>query len=824
MESFFQDVKQSLRMFWQSRGFTAAAVAALALGIGANTAIFSVVNAVLLVPVPFPEPGRLVMLQARSPQGTNPGGSPAKFQHWREQTTVLKDVAAFRTGVMNYTGGAFPEQLRSGQVSADFFKLFGVKTAIGRTFSAAEDLPQGDKVAILSFQTWTRRFDSDPNIIGKTISLSSNPYVVIGVIDGSVDFRTLFNPPEVWTAFQFDPNTKDQGHYFRVAGRLADGVSLEQANARLQLSSQDFNTKFPRALGQGVYFAAQPIKEAVVSNVRSSLMVLVGAVSFVLLIACANVANLLLVRATGRRREIAVRAAIGAGRGRLIRQLLTESVMLSLAGGVLGSILGVVGIRALLAVNTAGLPRVGQDGALVGLDWRVLLFTLAVSVGTGILFGLIPAFSGSRADLSATLKESSGRSGTGFRQNKARSVLVVVEVSLALILLIGSALLIRTAVALGGVDPGFDVRNVIAMRMSLTGPRFQTAAGVEQMVHDGVERVKNLPGVVAASATCCVPLAGGYGLPFVIPGRALPADNPFHGGGSWVTISPGYFDVFKIPVKRGRAFTDQDTAQSPPVVIINETLARRFFENANPLDHRLVIGRGVMREFASEGERQIIAVVGDVRDGGLNNDPGPMMYIPQAQVPDAANALNVNLTPISWVVRTQGDPVSVSQAIQNELRQASGLPVSNVQTLSEIVAASTSRQRFNMWLMTVFGGCALLLAAIGIYGLMAYSVQQRTQEIGIRLALGAQTAQVKRMVVFQGMLLAVVGLAIGLGVSFWLATYLTSFSSTLYGVRARDPLVFIGVPLILTAVALLAVWIPAQRASRVDPIIALRYE
>jgi len=505
IESFVQDIKQSVRMFWQSRGFTAAAVAALALGIGANTAIFSVVNAVLLVPVPFPDPNNIVALQARAPQGTNGGGSPAKFMHWREQTTVLKDVAAFRTGVMNYTGGAFPEQLRSGQVSADFFRLFGVKTVLGRTFSPEEDRPQGEKVAILSFQTWTRRFDSDPNIIGKTISLSSNPYVVIGVIDGQVDFRTLFNPPEVWTPFQLDPNTKDQGHYFRVMGRLADGVALDQANARLRLSSDEFRTKFPRALQNDVYFAAQPLKEAVVSNVRSSLMVLVGAVSFVLLIACANVANLLLVRATGRRREIAVRAAIGAGRGRLMRQLLTESVMLSLAGGVLGSILGVIGIRALLSVNTAGLPRVGQDGALVGVDWRVLTFTMLVSIGTGILFGLIPAFSGSRADLSATLKESSGRSGTGFRQNKARSILVVVEVSLAVILLIGSALLIRTAVALGRVDPGFDVHNVLAMRMSLTAPRFQTAAGVEQMVHDGVERLKTLPGVVAASATCCVP-------------------------------------------------------------------------------------------------------------------------------------------------------------------------------------------------------------------------------------------------------------------------------------------------------------------------------
>jgi predicted permease len=821
IESFFKDLRQSLRMFWQSRGFTAAAVAALALGIGANTAIFSVVNAVLLKPVPFPDPERLVLFQVTSPQGINPGGSPAKFQHYREQSQVIRDVAAFNTGVVNYTGGAFPEQLRSGRVSADFFRLFGAPVLRGRTFSPAEDLPGGDKVVVLSYQVWTRRFNSDPEIVGKTISLNDSPYAVIGVMDPGVDFQELVPDPEVWIAFQFDPYTKDQGHYFRIGGRLAPGVSLDQANARLKLSSAEYIQKFPNALGKDASFAAVPIREALVRNVRSSLLVLVGAVSFVLLIACANVANLLLVRATGRRREIAVRAAIGAGRGRIMRQLLTESVVLSVAGGVLGTILGIVGIRALLAVNTAGLPRIGQEGGLVGVDWRVLLFTLAVSLGTGILFGLIPAIQGSRADLSSTLKESAGRSGTGLRQNKARSVLVILEVGLALILLIGSALLIRTAMALSRVDPGFDASNVLTMRMSLTGPRFLQAEGVEQMVHDGVERLKSIPGVVAASATCCVPLQGGYGLPFVVVGRPLPPDGPFHGGGSWITISPGYFDVFKIPVKRGRAFTDRDTQNAPGVVIINETMAKRFWEKGDPLNDRLVIGRGVMREFADEPDRQIIGVVGDVRNGGLDNDPGPMMYIPQAQVPDAANALNVNLTPISWVVRTQVEPRSVSEAVQEQLREASGLPVSNVRTMNEVVSRSTSRQQFNMWLMTVFGACALLLAAIGIYGLMAYSVEQRTQEIGIRLALGAPTSTVKNMIVRQGMLLAVIGLVLGLGAAFVLSRFVETF---LFRVQARDPMVFIGMPMVLAAVAFLAVWLPARRASRIDPIIALRAE
>ncbi len=821
IESFVQDLRQSMRMFWQSRGFTAAAVAALALGIGANTAIFSVVNAVLLKPVPFPDPDRLVMLQVTSPQGVNGGGSPAKFMHYREQSQVLRDVAAFNTGVVNFAGGAFPEQLRSGRVTADFFRLFGAPVLRGRTFSPDEDRPDGDKVVVLSYGVWVRRFDSDPDVVGKTISLSGNPHTVIGIIDPSVDFQELAPDPEVWLAFQFDPNTKDQGHYFRVAARLAPDVSLEQANARLALSAKEYTTKFPNTLGQGAVFAAVPMREALVTNVRSSLLVLVGAVSFVLLIACANVANLLLVRATGRRREIAVRAAIGAGRGRIMRQLLTESVVLSLAGGVLGTILGIIGIRALLTVNTAGLPRIGQDGSLVGLDWRVLLFTIGVSLGTGILFGLIPAVQGSRADLSSTLKESAGRSGTGFRQNKARSLLVVIEVALALILLIGSALLIRTAVALGRVDPGFDARNVLTMRMSLTGPRFLKSEGVEQMVRDGVERLRSVPGVVAASATCCVPLQGGYGLPFVVVGRPLPPDGPYHGGGSWVTISPGYFDVFKIPVKRGRAFSDRDTQTTPGVVIINETMARRFWEKGDPLNDRLVIGRGVMREFAAEPDRQIIGIVGDVRNGGLNNDPGPMMYIPQAQVPDAANALNVGLTPISWVVRTQVEPRSVSDAVQEQLRQASGLPVSNVRTMSDVVSTSTSRQQFNMWLMTVFGGSALLLAAIGIYGLMAYSVEQRTQEIGIRLALGAPATSVKNMIVRQGMTLTLVGVVVGVGSAYLLSRFVSSF---LFGVTATDPLIFVAVPLVLSTVALLAVWLPARRASRIDPIIALRAE
>jgi putative ABC transport system permease protein len=818
-ESFVKDFKQSLRMFWQNRGFTAAAISALALGIGANTAIFSVVNAVLLRPMTFPDAGRIVLIQTTGQQGRGGAGSPAKFQHIREQPDVVREVSAYNTGVVNYTGGSFPEQLRSARVSREFFSLFGTRVLMGRTFNENEDRPDGERAVVLSHPTWTRRFESDPNIVGKTISLSGVPHTIVGVLDQSVDFQELFTSPDIYIPFQLNPNTTDQGHYFQVAARLAPGVSIAQADAKLNVSGESFRQKYP-AFNRNNSFGATLMSEALVANVHSSLLVLVGAVSFVLLIACANVANLLLVRATSRKREIAVRAAIGANRGRLIRQLLTESVVLSVAGGILGSILGVIGIRVLLSVNTANLPRIGQDGALVGVDWRVLGFTLLVSIGTGVIFGLIPALQGSRADLSSTLKESGGRSGTGFRQNKARSVLVVVEVALALILLAGSALLIRTAVNLNRVNPGFDANHVLTMRMSLTGPRFQTAAGVEQMVRDGVERVRAVPGVLAASATCCVPLQGGYGLPFIIIGR--PLDGPSHGGGSWVTVSPGYFDVFKIPIKRGRDFNERDTQNSPGAVIISESMARQFWQNgADPLNDRLVIGRSVMREFAAEPDRQIIGIVGDVRNGGLANEPGPVMYVPQAQLPDAANALNVGLTPVAWVVRTQVEPHSVSQAVQEQLRQASGLPVSQVRTMNEVVSLSTSRQQFNMWLMTAFGASALLLAAIGIYGLMAYAVQQRTQEIGIRLALGAPASQVKNMVVRQGMALAIAGVVVGLGLALYLARFL---ATSLYGIQPRDPLVFVGVPLVLALVALVAVWLPARRASRIDPIVALRYE
>jgi len=827
MGTFLQDVTHSIRMFRKSPGFTITALAALALGIGATTAIFSIVNTVLLKPMPVPDPDRFVMLMNtyvsdKGESGSGPAASPAKFAHWRAQSSVLGDVSAYRTGVMNFTGGELAEQLRSMQMSADTFRCWGTPILKGRSFTPEEDLPEGPHVALISQELWQRRFAGDPQILGKSISLSGDSYTVIGVAADNPAWLEFGPPTQVYVPFQLDPNSRDQGHYFSVTARLKPGVSLKQAQARLQASTGEYRAKFPNALGPKDGFTVSLFRDAIVGDIRTVLLVLLGAVVLVLLIACANVANLLLARATGRRREIAIRAAVGAGRGRMIRQLLTESVLLSVAGGVLGLLLGYVGIRALLAVNTAGLPRVGEDGIAVGMDWRVMGFAVLVSLATGIIFGLLPALQGSRADLSSVLKESSGRSGTALKQNKARAALVVSEVGLAVILLVGSALLIRTFLALYAVDPGFDTKNVVTMRMSLTGPKYLKSLGVADTIRNGVERVRALPGVEIASATCCVPLQGGYGLPFNIVGKP-PVDGPYSGGGGWSTVSPGFFEVFKIPVKRGRSFNDRDDDKSPPVVVINEAMAKQYWKDGDPLKDRILIGGGAanMKELKDEPARQIIGIVGNVRQGALNGDPGPMMYVPQTQLTDAINALNVRLTPVAWVVRTRMEPHSLVPAIREQLRQATGLPISDVRSMDEVVSLSTARQRFNMLLMTVFGSAALLLAAIGIYGLMAYSVEQRRQEIGIRLALGAEAGQVRNMIVRQGMGLALAGVVVGIGVAWALSRLIESL---LFGVKARDPLVFAAVPAVLSMVAFLAVWLPANRASRVNPVESLRYE
>ncbi len=818
MTPLLQDVPYTLRTLRKNPGFTATALAALALGIGATTAIFSVVNAVLLKPLTFPDPDRIVSFFLTSPTGPSSGGSATRFNVWREQTQVFQDIAAYEyTGAnLTLTAGSFPEQIHGIRVSADYFRLLGAPVIEGRTFTADEDRPHGSHVVVLSHGLWQRRFAGDSRMAGKTISLGGVPYLVVGILGPGFNTE-LDTPPEVWLPFQIDPASIDHAQYFSVVGRLKPGVTLAMARAQLQLAGDEFRRKFPNMMGPRDGFSVMPFPEAIVSGVRSSLLVLAGAVSFVLLIACANVANLLLVRATGRKREIAMRAAVGASRGRIIRQLLTESVTLSSLGGVLGLGFGLIGVRALLAMSPADIPRIGERGSAIALDWRLVLFTVFVSLVTGMLFGLMPALDVSRADLSVTLKEGEGRSGTGLRQNKTRSLLVVGEVALALVLLVGSALLIRTFVALRAVNPGFDAHNILTMRMSLSGSRFEKTSAVNQLVRNAVQRMETLPAVASAGASYTLPLEGGFGVPFNIVGRT-PAGGRYDGRG-WIPVSPHYFDVFKIPILRGRAFSDRDDGAGARVAIINEALAHQFWPNGEPIGERVLLGKGYGPEF-EEPERQIVGVAGDVHDFGLNRNPSPMVYVPLAQVTDGLTALLTRDAHFAWIVRTRVEPHSLRSAIVKELEQDSrGLPVANVRSMDEVKSESTARSDFDMTLLTIFGCAALLLAVIGIYGLMAYSVGQRTREIGIRLALGAKSSDVRNMVVGEGMRLALIGVAIGIAAAFGLTRVLASF---LFGVHAWDPVVFAIVPVLLSAAALAAVWFPARRAAETDPANALR--
>jgi predicted permease len=817
VSNFWDYFKHSLRMFSKNPGFTIAAIAALALGIGTNTAIFTVVNAVLLKPLTYPDSDRIVQFQLTFPDGKGIAASIPKFFKWKAQTDAFQDVAAYDFGGpgFNLTGGS-PEQVHGIHVSEAYFRLFGAPIMLGRAFTPQEDSPNGGKVVVLSYGLWTRRFGSNPNIVGTTLSLGNEAYTVVGVLG-----KSFFSDPEadLYLPFQFDPNSANQGHYFLAAGRLKPGVTLAQANALLKVAADQFRRQYPEALDVHESFAVQPLRDSIVSDARSSLFIMLGAVSLVLLIACANVANLLLIHATGRKREFAIRAALGAGRARIILQLLTESVLLSVTGGILGLLLGYFGVRVLLALSPGGIPRIGEHGAAVGIDWRVLAFTLGVSLLTGILFGLFPAIAASRPDLNSTLKESSNRSGTGFRQSKARSLLVISEVSLALVLMIGATLLIRTFLAVRSVHPGFRSDHVLTLEMSLTGDRYQKTAGVAQLSRNGRERLNAIPGVEVSASTCCLPLEGGFGLPFDIVGR--PPQKGQQNGAGWMSASPGYFQAFKIPILRGRDFTEQDSTGAPGVVLINHAMAKQFWPKGDPLGQQIIIGKETGPQF-EEPARQIVGIVGDIHDAGLNRDPRPIMIVPQAQVPDGMTALNARIGPVVWLVRTHTDPHQFISAVTDQLRQASGgFPVARVRPMDEIVIRSTARESFNMLLLTIFGASAMILASIGIYGLMAYSVQQRTQELGIRMALGADRAGIRKLVVRQGMQLALIGVVVGVAAAFGLTRLISSF---LFGVKSWDPIAFISIPILLLLVALAAVWLPAVRAAKLDPMQALRVE
>jgi len=816
------DVKQALRMFRDCPAFAVTAVLVLTIGIGANVAIFSVVNAVILKPVPYEDPDTLVQLMNGVYGGpTSSAGSPTRYMLWREQTDVIEDVAAYGAVSLNFTSGDAAERVSASRVTAPYFRTFRVPIERGRAFTRDEDAPGAPKTAVLSHAFWTSRLGGDAGVIGRTLSFGNVPYTVVGVAARSFDSRE-FGGIDIWLPLQLDPNKTDHSEYFKVAARLKRGVSIEQARARIAATAAVFHERFPAALNPEVSFTVVPFQEAIVGpGARRMLWTLFGAVAFVLLIACANVANLLLARASGRGRDIAIRSALGAGRWRIVRQLLTETALLSAVGGVLGLVLGFAGMRALLAVNTAGLPRLGEAGTLLGMDWRVVAFTVGLSVVTGVVFGLVPAIAASRADLSSVIKYSSSRSGSGFGQNRTRSVLVVAEIGVALVLLIGAALLIRTSLALGSADPGLTVDNVIVMRTPLSEPRLRTTAGVMELTATTLDRISAIPNVEAATASSGVPLQPGIGFVFNVIGRVH--ERPFTGGGSIFATTGGFFETFEIPVLRGRVFDERDAAGAPPVVVISRSLAERWWpDGQDPLLDRMLIGGGnaLYPTLADEPIRQIIGIVDDVSAVRVTDPPRPTMYVPQAQISDLFRSFDPE-TDLAWIVRTRVDPLQLSAAIQDTIRRTTGAPVIDIQTMEQVVSVSLSRQRANMALMTVFGCAALVLAAIGIYGLMAFSVQQRTHEIGIRMALGAERDRLRAMVIRQGIVLISVGSAIGLGAAFFMANLLASI---LFGVEPRDAAVFLVVPLVLAIVAVAAVFIPAHRASRVDPLAALRYE
>ncbi|HEY2014046.1 MAG TPA: ABC transporter permease [Bryobacteraceae bacterium] len=823
MMEILKDARYALRTLRKTPAFAATALAALALGIGANTAIFSVIDTVLLRPLNYPDPDRIVLFLQTSQGAPSYGGSAAKFNAWR-RTPGFEDVSAYeyRGAGLNLTGAGEPEQIHGIRVSADYFRLLGAPIERGRTFTPEEDRPHGLRAVVLSHGLWQRRFGGDLAMLGKSITLSGAPYVVVGIVGPG--FQTaLDSPPDVWLPFQVDPESTDHAQYFNVIGRLAKGVTTAAAGAQLELAANDFRRRFPNIMGPRDGFTVQPFTDSIVSDVRPSLLVLAAAVALVLLISCANVASLLLVRATGRKREIAVRAAMGATRWRIVRQLLAESVLLSSIGGGLGLALGLAGVRALLAMNSAGLPRIGENGSAVTVDWRLLLFTTSISLATGILFGLFPALNVSRADLGVVLKEGGGRSGTGLRQNRTRSLLVIGEIALALILLAGAALLMRTFWALRAVDPGFEPHHVLTVRMSLTGSRFEKTSGVNQLIADAVRRLEALPGVEVAAASYNLPLEGAFGIPFNIVGRT--SGNGRYDGRGWTGVSPGYFTVFRIGVLAGREFDQRDDAGAPRVAIINQAMARQFWPGypltRDPLRDRVILGKGYGPEF-EEPARQIVGVVADVHDSGLNHNPSPMVYVPLSQVTDGITTLAARASSLAWVARTHEPPDALRSAIARELEQASGgLPVAQVRSMDQLVAESTSREDFNMTLLSIFGCSALLLAVIGIYGLMTYSVEQRTREIGIRLALGADSAGIRSLVVGQGMRLAALGVAAGTICALGLTRFLAAF---LFGVKPWDLLVFTATPIALSLAALVAVWIPARRAGRTDPACALRGE
>jgi putative ABC transport system permease protein len=805
MNTFLQDIRYGLRILAKKPSFTLIAVLTIALGIGATTAIFTIVNAVLLSPLPYPDADRLLFVGQKFNSGLAGSGEP-KFLFWHEHSQSFESLAAYSNyggAGGNLAGGNEAEYVRGLRVSEEFFRVLGIYPAEGRAFTTAEDTPGSAPVAIMSNGLWQRRFGGDKEILGKTLMLNDQPVTVVGIMPPDFRFSNdvdLFVPMRARPNANYDPNAT-------VIGRLKAGVTKEQAAADLQTVAEKFREAFPRHMQESESIGVQPYGEIFTDNVEKLLWILFGAVGFLLLIACANVANLQLTRAAGRQREIAVRQALGAGSGRIIRQLLTEGVLLSLLGGTAGLLLAVWGTEVLMAALPQGFFSSVTE---VKADWRVLAFAFTAAIVTGLLFGLAPAWQAGKIDVNHALKESAGKGGTP--RGRLRGTLVVAEVALSLVLLVGAGLLIRTFVNLLSVEPGFDPNNVLTCQIALNGSRYDTTNEAAAFYREALERIKALPGVEAAAVINKLPLEWQFNMPVVFP------ENPDQVQSVQLrVISPDYFRVMKIGLQQGREFTDADNPGTAPVVIVNDAFARRYFDGKNPLNQQFTVGRGL-----NEPARQVVGIVGDIKQSSLNSAPPPMVFVPLPQLSDRLMSVVRTFTATHFTIRTTVAPLSLSNALKREIATIDAtLPLTEIRSMEEVTARSVAAQRFNMLMIGLFAGLGLLLAAVGIYGVVAYSVAQRTNEIGLRIALGAQAGDVMKLVLKHGLGLALFGVALGLIASLALTRLMTSL---LFGVGATDPLTFFGISLLLIVVALLACYIPARRATKVDPMVALRYE
>ncbi len=805
MATLWQDIRYGFRTLLKKPGFAAITVLTLALGIGVNSAIFSVVNAVLLRPLPFAEADRLVYAEGLDFRDNTKGGSisPPDFLDYREQTHTFERFAAFQPLSFTLTGEGEPERVTSARVSAGFFETLGVQpVAGGRTFLADEEEAGRNGVVVISHSLWQSRFGGDPKLVGKTLALNGQNATIIGIMPPDFQFP---REAQLWTpiAFKTPQMSQRRSHFLRAVGRLKNGVTLDQAQAEVNNIAHGLEKQYPESnthFGLGLTL----LPERLVGQLRLTLLVLLGAVGLVLLIACANVANLSLARGVSRHREIAIRSALGASRLRVVRQLLTESVLLALVGGGLGLLLAVWSVDLIVAFSPENLPRIKE----VTIDWRVLLFTLFVTLLTGIIFGLFPALSTSKSNLTETLKEGS-RGTMGAKGQRLRALLVVSEVALSLMLLVGAGLLIKSFLRLTHVDPGFTATNVLTMQLSLTRAKYPEPQQGAAFFQELVSRIEALPGVQAAGTVTELPFSGqDNDTFFTIEGKPPVAFGSLENDASIRIISPNYFRAIGIPLLKGRSFTDRDSINAPNTIIVSDSFARRFLPNEDPIGKRLTI------DFGQPWTGEIAGVVGNIHHSDLAQEPFTEMYVNNAQAPDPMTNL---------VVRAAaGDPSKLTAAIRREVQALDkDLPVYNIKTMEQRISESTAPPRFRTLLLGLFACIALLLASVGIYGVISYSVTQRTHEIGIRLALGAQASDVLRLVVKQGMVLALIGIVIGLVGAFAVTRVMASL---LYGVTATDPVTFVGVSLLLAGVALVACLVPARRATKVDPMIALRHE